>query len=145
MSGLAPVLAGREPAGLFRWAAEFAVENLSSTLEVAGWRLAPVDGAYAQTKPEVLAAIGAALQFPDYYGSNFDALADCLGDLETPTVLLWDDWGAFARNDARAFSILRRILEARARESGAPNSSATPGFLVLLRGEGPELDLPLLD
>lgn len=137
MSGLAPVLAGREPAGLFRWAEEFTPQDLTPTLEVAGWRLAALDGAYSHTKAEVLTALGAALNLPDYYGANFDALADCLADLETPTVLLWDDWGSFAREDERAFSILRRILEGRARTD--------PGFLVLLRGEGPDLDIPLLD
>ncbi len=25
------------------------------------------------------------LEFPDHYGNNFDALADCLGDIFTPT------------------------------------------------------------
>ena len=150
MSGLAPVLAGREPTGLFRWAAEFTAQDLTTTLEVAGWRLASLDGAYAQTKAEVLAALGVALDLPDYYGANFDALADCLGDLETPTVLLWDDWGPFARADERAFSILRRILEGRAIDTNPTNPTnpikpTNPGFLVLLRGEGPDLDIPLLD
>lgn len=153
MSGLAPVLAGREPTGLFRWAAEFTAQDLTATLEVTGWRLAALDGAYAQTKAEVLAALGVALELPDYYGANFDALADCLSDLETSTVLLWDDWGPFARADERSFSILRRILESRARDTNPSNPSnpsrpsrpIKPGFLVLLRGEGPDLDIPLLD
>lgn len=34
----------------------------------------------AQSKDEVLAAIGKAFGFPEHYGNNFDALYDCLTD-----------------------------------------------------------------
>jgi RNAse (barnase) inhibitor barstar len=40
-----------------------------------------VDLAKADDKDELLAAIGRALAFPDWFGHNFDALADCLGDM----------------------------------------------------------------
>ncbi|MGH8233581.1 MAG: barstar family protein [Rhodanobacteraceae bacterium] len=32
-------------------------------------------------KPDLLERIAAVLQFPDSFGANWDALADCLGDL----------------------------------------------------------------
>jgi RNAse (barnase) inhibitor barstar len=44
----------------------------------AGFR---VDLAKTEDKDELLAAIGRALAFPDWFGHNFDALADCLGDM----------------------------------------------------------------
>lgn len=34
---------------------------------------------------EAHALLAEALDFPDYYGANLDALADCLGDVEAPT------------------------------------------------------------
>lgn len=41
------------------------------TLDAAGWRAAP----------DMLGAVGSALDFPDHYGRNLDALNDCLRDV----------------------------------------------------------------
>lgn len=43
-------------------------------------------------KNELHARIAAALDFPDWYGHNLDALMDCLTDLDEVTVTLaeWD-------------------------------------------------------
>ncbi|MFB9503262.1 barstar family protein [Saccharothrix mutabilis subsp. capreolus] len=47
----------------------------------------------ARTKSAALAAIGEAMEFPDHYGQNLDALYDCLTDLswlpEGEHVLVW--------------------------------------------------------
>jgi RNAse (barnase) inhibitor barstar len=40
-----------------------------------------VDLAGARDKGDLLAAIARAMGFPEWFGHNFDALADCLGDL----------------------------------------------------------------
>lgn len=40
-----------------------------------------------ETLPQLHRALAQALDFPDYYGANLDALADCLGDLCGDTVL----------------------------------------------------------
>ncbi len=101
-----------------------------------------VDGLVARTRAELLRAVGATLDFPDWYGQNFDALADCLTDVDRGegTVLLWDDWGILARAEPRAFSVALSVLGTRVNgERGGP-------FAVLLRGDGPDLpDLPSLD
>ena len=140
MSGLAGVFAGHRPPGVYRWKAAYDVADVRHTVEHAGWRFGHVDGWVSQTKAEFLEAVGVGLGFPDYYGRNFDALADCLGDLPD-TVLLWDGWAPFARADERAFAVALRILTERAgstdRESGR--------LLVLLRGAGPDLDVESLD
>lgn len=46
---------------------------------VAG--LIHIDAAAQSDKDTLLEAIGQALQFPDYYGMNWDALEECLFDL----------------------------------------------------------------
>ncbi len=37
-----------------------------------------------ETKKDLLHYIGEALAFPEYYGANLDALADCLSEVEEP-------------------------------------------------------------
>ena len=149
MTGLAALMAGRRPPGIYRWHAAFEVADVKHTVEHAGGRFAHLDGWKTETKAEFLTAIGEALAFPDYYHHNFDALLDCLRDVgsypedpdsEAGTVLLWDGWGPFARADERAFSVALSVLSQRVDENEAGR------FSVLMRGGGPELDdVPSLD
>ncbi|MEV7428808.1 MULTISPECIES: barstar family protein [unclassified Nocardioides] len=133
MSGLAALLAGRVRPGVHRWEAASDVPDVRHTVEHAGWRFAHLDGWVHPTRAETLEALGEALALPDWWGRNLDALADCLRDLDTDrTVLLWDGWGPLAREDPRSFAVVRRLL-------------GGSGLAVLLRGEGPDVDVPLLD
>lgn len=136
MSGLAALLAGRIPVGIWRWQAAFEVEDVRHTVEHAGWRFAHADTWTAPTRAEVLDVVAGALDLPDHIGHNFDALADALADVEageaSGTVLLWDGWGPFAREDHRGFEVTLSVLGTRVNaERGSP-------FAVLLRGEGPD-------
>lgn len=137
MSGLAAVLAGRHAPGVLRWHAAFAPDDVAHTVTHAGWGFGHLDGVTASTKVEVLSALGRVLAFPSYYGENLDALADCLADLDR-TVLLWDEWAYLARADEGAFQAVLDVLEERADDTSRP-------FVVLLRGDGPDLDVPSLD
>ena len=134
MSGLAALLAGRTQPGLYRWRSGFEVADVRHAVDHAGWTFGYVDGLHAQTKSEFLRQIGEALDFPDWYGQNFDALADCLTDVDDGdgTVLLWDGWGTLARQEPRAFSVALSVLGTRVNaDRGGP-------FAVLLRGDGPD-------
>jgi RNAse (barnase) inhibitor barstar len=143
MSGLAALLAVRTAPGIYRWHANFEVQDVRHSVELAGWRFAHYSGWVHEDKAAVLEGLGVALSFPDHYGRNLDALADCLKDLVAPgrgTLLLWDGWAPFARADRRAFDATLDALRTRVqRERGG-------SFAVLLRGDGPETaDLPSLD
>lgn len=144
MSGLAALLAGRTSPGIFRWRAAFDAADVRHTVELAGWQFAHLDTWALDTKAEFLDAIGAALDFPDHCGRNFDALADCLQDVAQAdshgTILLWDGWGPFARADERAFSVALTVLGTRV------NAERGGAFAVLLRGDGPDpVGVPDLD
>jgi hypothetical protein len=53
-------------------------------------------------------------------------------------VLLWDGWSPLARHDEQAFHVALSVLGGRANaDRGCPVG-------VLLRGEGPHLDVPEL-
>jgi RNAse (barnase) inhibitor barstar len=144
VSGLAGLLAHRVVPGVYRWHGAFDVPDVRHTVAHAGWRFAAVDGWRHATKAEFLEAVGEALAFPDHYGRNLDALADCLADLTAGDsegwVLLWDGWGPLAREDERAFGTVLAILGERA------GSDEGGRFAVLLRGEGPDLSgVPTLE
>lgn len=137
MSGLAALLAGREPAGVRRWHDVQEVDDLRHAVEHAGWRFGWVDGWTLAGRREVLGALGAAVGAHEGYGRNLDALADVLWDLEHDTVVVWDGWTVLAEEDAAGFELVLRVL------SEAPDR---PRLAVLLRGAGPDLPaVPLLD
>lgn len=134
MSGLAAVLAGRTPPGVYRWHAAYDVEDVRHTVEIAGWRFAHLDGWVIETAAEFHDGIAAALGLPHWYGRTLDALDDSLSDIEQPTVLLWDGWSPLARADERTFAVVTEIFASR-REV----------LTVLLRGDGPDLPVTSLD
>lgn len=55
--------------------------GLIAAAEADGYASFRIDLQAATDKDELLATIGKAMGFPDWYGRNLDALADCLGDL----------------------------------------------------------------
>jgi hypothetical protein len=67
------------------------------------------------SKGEVLAAFAKALDFPDWFGRNWDALEDCLGDLSWRKadghVLLITDFDGVPRDE---LGVLREVLAASA-------------------------------
>ncbi|MBL0747506.1 barstar family protein [Nocardioides baculatus] len=135
MSGLAAVLAGHEQPGIHLWAGAFDVADVRHTVEHAGWGFGYVDGwTRADTKAAFLAEVGETLGFPDWYGQNFDALADCLHDIGAGTdgvLLLWDGWATLARSDEKAFNVALSVLGSRV------HADRVVPFSVLLRGDGP--------
>lgn len=144
MSGLAGLLAGHPGSpgpGVYRWHATFGADELAQRVGVAGWGCGHIDGV-VETREEALAALGAALRFPDHFGGNLDAVWDALRDLPRPTVLLWDHWGVLAYADETFFGRLLGLLRERAEQPDPPD---LPQLAVLLRGDGPDLGIPSLD
>ncbi|MFC6153307.1 barstar family protein [Nocardioides yefusunii] len=133
MSGLAPLLAGRERPDVWTWGSNMRVDVVREVVEAAGWDLVVLDGAFFGDRTGFLAAAGEAFAFPEHYGANFDAFADLLDDIARPTLLLFDAWGAYAREDEKWFGVTLRILRERARRDDLPV------FAALLRGPGPDV------
>lgn len=137
MSGLSDLLSGEQPAGVYRWASGAAPDEVRRACEEAGWRFGVVDSTLHRGKAGLLRELGRVLDFPAYYGQNLDALHDCLADLATPTLLLWDGWAALARSDPQTYVVAIEVLDGRA--------STPSAFVVLLRGDGPPIDPPWLE
>jgi RNAse (barnase) inhibitor barstar len=140
MSGLAALLAGHRKPGIYRWSSALDVAHIRRAVEHARWRFVSLDSWQIEDKKAFLEATKDVMGFPDDFGHNFDALADSLNDVTHPdgegVLVLWDGWGPFARADRKAFDVAVDVLSVRAR------SSRHGKFIVLMRGPGPEIDVP---
>jgi hypothetical protein len=135
---LAAILDGVRPPGVYRWRSRAHPGALRRDLAAAGWGMHLLDGRAVTDSASLFDGCARALAFPAWFGRNWDALADCLGDLswlpDAGHVLLWDRYGVLARTDAKAWRLAYRVMvdaTALRRETGAAP------LVVLLRGLGP--------
>jgi RNAse (barnase) inhibitor barstar len=80
MSNLENILADVGRAGVYHMP-HMDTAPIVAAAEDEGFATFRVDLAAASDKEQMLEAIGRALDFPEWFGRNFDALADCLGDM----------------------------------------------------------------
>ncbi|HVI59584.1 MAG TPA: barstar family protein [Luteimonas sp.] len=89
-------------------------EALEEIARELGFAVVAIDFAGRDDKDEVLDGFAAALRFPEWFGHNWDALADCLGDLSWwPAggyLLLLDHAAAWREADAAGFATLLDVL-----------------------------------
>lgn len=57
------------------------LSDMHSAASEAGFTVFNADLATVQSKSEFLAAVAQAIEAPEWFGNNWDALADALGDL----------------------------------------------------------------
>jgi hypothetical protein len=140
VSGLAAILAGHRKPGIYRWTSALDVASIRRAVEHARWAFVSLDTWQIEDKKAFLAAAEEAMGFPDDFRLNFDAFADSLNDVTHPdaegVLVLWDGWGPFARADRKAFDVAVDVLSVRAR------SSRFGKFVVLMRGPGPDIEVP---
>lgn len=91
-------------------------DGMLAAARTLGFAVARVDLAGATTKADVLARIADALAFPDWFGHNWDALADALGDLSWAPpapgrVLLVEHADAWRDAEPDEFDTLLAILD----------------------------------
>ena len=115
-----------ERAGIYHmpFAADLALEEAAESLEYPMYR---VDLSKVTDKEGFLDAVGQTLGFPDWYGHNWDALADCLTDLSWMAadgyVIALDHADAFARANPTDFATALSIFQDASdtwREDGIP-------------------------
>ncbi len=144
MSGLAGLLAGHREPGVYHWNSAVSVDDVRHTVESAGWRFVGLDTWAVSDKAEFLGACKRSFEFPEWVGSNFDALADALTDVraegEAGVVVLWRGWSRLACEHPRTFAVALNVFAGRVEfRPGGP-------FAVLLQSrEQSDLGLPELD
>ncbi|MGW6708812.1 barstar family protein [Streptomyces sp. NPDC054956] len=112
--------------------------------EAEGWQVLRLDLDGVRSKAELMRRCAGALEVPEYFGGNWDALADAVRDLswlgEAPGRLLAvTAWGAYAKERPDDWETLREILE-EAVDFWREDDGAGPALTVLLaespRGRG---------
>jgi len=98
---LTNLLVGRVAPSLYRLTQPTATGEIAQRAANHGWRFARLDGRQIASKAAFVAAFAAALDFPAYFGHNWDALADSVRDLswapaERGYLVLYEDAGVFA-------------------------------------------------
>ncbi|MHC0432545.1 barstar family protein [Streptomyces sp. O3] len=97
-------------------------------LEGRGFRVIRLEAGQWNTERDMHRAMAAALDFPDYYGHNLDALNDCLGDVacyggyddapeDAGLVLAFTDYDRFVTTCPRAAQIVLDVIAKRARQA----------------------------
>jgi len=90
-------------------------EAYAEAAAMLGFAAAAVDFSGCQDKADALCRFARALRFPEWFGHNWDALADCLSDLSwMPAdgyLLLLTGTDAWRRTDRESFDITLEVLE----------------------------------
>ncbi|MHC6229434.1 barstar family protein [Arthrobacter sp. MMS24-T111] len=112
------------------------------------YKVVQVDSAAWRSQADLHNDIAQVLDFPEYYGSNLDALNDCLNDVavqsygwaasDTGLVLVVDGYGTFAGRDAVTARILLDIFAKQATYAALFGHR----MMCLVRTEDPELQIP---
>ncbi|MER5775204.1 barstar family protein [Streptomyces sp. NPDC002039] len=107
----------------------------------AGWTTLDLDLDGVRSKAELMRRLGDALRVPEWFGGNWDALADVLIDLSwlpaaPGRLLAVTSWRAYERARPGDWETLREILEEAvdfwARDGDGPSSP-----LTVLLADGP--------
>lgn len=97
-------------------------DALADTARSLDFAVARIELAHCRDKAGVLARFAEALRFPAWFGGNFDALADSLGDLSwwpaEGYVLLIEHGDAWREADDENFATLLDILNEAAADWG---------------------------
>ncbi|MDR2241109.1 MAG: barstar family protein [Zoogloeaceae bacterium] len=122
----APLLRQASRSGVYR-APRRGAASLIADAKAAGLAAFHIDLAAVRDKDALLDRIAETLSFPDWFGHNWDALADCLGDLSWLPAhgyfILLTHCGDFRARDGAAFAAALPVFAAAAevwRGQGVP-------------------------
>lgn len=102
--------AGRPP-GVYRWASEESTDVVRREVEQAGWNFVLLDTGAISDKSAFLDACVFAFDLPDWFGHNWDALADSLADRSgEPELVLWEGWAGLRDGGSDAFDVSVQIF-----------------------------------
>jgi RNAse (barnase) inhibitor barstar len=115
MDDLIAALEGDRPPGLYRLNLNAEIDRLPVLAAEYDWQFFYIDGKTIHNKVDFFRVCAIVLRFPDYFGQNWDAFADCLRDLDETSanqyVLLFDQPDPFAQNYPEEWATALNIFE----------------------------------
>ena len=139
MTRLQQLLSGDIVPGVYRYSSRAAGKSLCQRIDQAGWLCFCIDGRAIIDKLSFLNAFAAGLNFPAYFGHNWDAFEECLIDLsgvslsdKKGVVILYDYAGLFAWAEPHEWSTALDIFK----QAVAARLYTSAPLVVLLRGAG---------
>lgn len=146
MLTLRAVLTTPRANGLYRLPATCSAQELAARVAASNVVLVTIDGSAIEGKAELLRALAAALDFPPYFGRNWDALADCLTDLAwlpaVGKIILFEHPAPLIRRAPATWATAAKIFVEAAAYWGGKGQQ----FSVLLRDTaGMVPTVPILD
>jgi len=117
MNEMATQLTNPQRSGLYQLVS--APEEVERAAKEAGLAVFRIEIKKVQDKADFLNRIAQALSFPDWFGMNWDALNDCLGDLDwlpakTGYVLIFENSDDFRLSLPHEFKVTTAILQTAA-------------------------------
>lgn len=105
----------------------------------AGFNVYRIDLSQARTEQELLRILGKALHFPDWYGGNWDALADSLADMSWNEadgyLIIFQRSEVLRKNFPDAHATFVKLLQETVKSWQTQNVA----FWVLFVGDHPDL------
>jgi len=120
--------------GIYLFDGDLSLVELNAVATRHDFRVFHLDGHKASSRERFLTEAGRVMQFPDYYGMNWDAFDECVRDLSwLPAhgyVVLFDHFDQLAQSDPAAWDTVRESFHFAIEEW---RDERIP-FYVLLRG-----------
>ncbi len=107
-----PDLTDLEQAGVHSWSGD--VNALAHAASAGGFRHLAADLQGVNSKSDLMKALAKGLKLPEHFGSNWDALADCLEDEDcvghSGAVIVLQHSGGYRKAHAQDWTTLEDIL-----------------------------------
>lgn len=135
----------QEQGGVYRWLSPARSCELERAVQPRGWRFFYLDGRQVRGKASFLRTAAVAMEFPAYFGYNWDAFEEMINDLSwAPAagyVLLYDHLWRFACEQPEGWAVARTILQSACDQWAG---QGTPFVTLLRHTHGCSSVIPLL-